>query len=115
MIEIEEINYEKFDDDCAIDQRVAIAEESNNYESNPYTYRCEAFKITDDGKKLMERKDLWFSWKNLNSNQKEIIQDFKGKMMRSSLRDILSYVYTKYPKYTTESLIKDKVFKVLSV
>lgn len=46
---------------------------------------------------------------SLSENQKKIIEEFKYRCLSISLRDLVRYVYQKYPKYTNNSKIKDEV------
>lgn len=45
----------------------------------------------------------------LTTEQRKILEDFKKKIVSLYPKQILKYVYTKYPEYTTRSLIKDEV------
>lgn len=45
----------------------------------------------------------------LTENQKKIIEEFKHRCLSISLKDLVRYVYQKYPKYTKNSKIKDDV------
>jgi len=46
---------------------------------------------------------------SLSENQKKIIEEFKNRCLSISLKDLVRYVYQKYPKYTKNSKIKDDV------
>jgi hypothetical protein len=65
------------------------------------------FRLTDDGKKKIERL--------LSDGQLRPVVDgirrIKSRFGNHSLSDLLYYVYTKYPKMTVESEIKDQVFR----
>lgn len=45
----------------------------------------------------------------LTQDQIDFLSEFKRKIMNLSPRAILKYVYTKYPEYTSKSVIKDEV------
>jgi len=70
-------------------------------------YEERKFMLTEGGREKIA--DL------LKNNDFEPIVDavrkIKSKYGRHSLNDLLYYVYTKYPKMTTESEIKDKVMR----
>ena len=59
------------------------------------------FKLTDFGNEVA--RDLW---KSLNKFQKEELTKFKSFFNSLSLRQLLIYVYDKFPPYTTRSEIK---------
>lgn len=40
------------------------------------------------------------------------VEEFFGEWVKKSRKEILSYVYKKYPEYTKYSLIRDKVLKL---
>jgi len=63
------------------------------------------YRITEKGKK-------WLSSRNLSKENVQGIQRVKGRYGSLSLKDLLHYVYSKYPKYTTASEIKDRVLGV---
>nr|MBQ4457047.1 hypothetical protein [Clostridia bacterium] len=46
---------------------------------------------------------------NVTRNDIEILEKFKERITALYPKQLLKYVYTKYPEYTTESLIKDEV------
>jgi len=46
---------------------------------------------------------------NLTEDQWTILDRFKARCTAASLRALLRYVYTKYPKWTTQSKIRDEV------
>ena len=46
---------------------------------------------------------------NLTSEQIEVLEKFKSKINTLSPKQILKYVYTKYPEYAEKSLIKKEV------
>jgi uncharacterized protein YwgA len=63
------------------------------------------YKITENGKK-------WLSNRNLSTEDVQRIRKVKGRYGSLSLSDLLHYVYSKYPKYTTASEIKDRVLGI---
>ena len=46
---------------------------------------------------------------DLEEEQWGTLDEFKGRCTAASLRALLRYVYTKYPKWTTQSKIRDEV------
>lgn len=71
-------------------------------------YALERFEISKKGVEFIEKKN---KYKELSDNQKSILSAFKARYNKAKLRDILRYVYTKYPDFTEKSVIKDKVLK----
>lgn len=63
------------------------------------------YRITDVGKGFVEKELLT----DLTDEHKEILETFKRKITEMPIRQLLYYVYTKYPDYTEKSLIKDEV------
>lgn len=63
------------------------------------------FQITDLGKRYFESKVS----KRVPSKTLEKIQELKKKWDRQDLGALLRYVYQKYPDYTVNSEIKDKI------
>lgn len=64
----------------------------------------EVFKLTDLG-----REKALLLWNKLTEDEKRAIQDIKQKFNQLSLKQLLRYVYKKYPEYATESEIKDSL------
>ncbi len=46
---------------------------------------------------------------NVNDEQKSLLEMFKKKITSINPKQLLKYVYSKYPDYTTKSLIKNEV------
>jgi uncharacterized protein YwgA len=65
----------------------------------------EQFVLTDRGKNFVKEKILSL----LTSTQIEILTKFKERIITMPLKDILSYVYRKYPDFIENSLIKEQV------
>lgn len=63
------------------------------------------YKITDVGKGFVEKELLI----GLTDEQRGILEAFKRKITEMPIKQILYYVYAKYPEYTEKSLIKDEV------
>lgn len=74
----------------------------------PVEYSLERFEISDKGVQFIQQKN---KYESLSNNQKEILSAFKARYNKAKLRDILRYVYTKYPEFTEKSKIKEKVLK----
>lgn len=64
------------------------------------------YQMLKQGGEYVEKKIL----PELSSEQVELLLQFKKKITSLSPKQILRYVYTKYPQYTDNSLIKDEVF-----
>lgn len=94
MAEIDDVVETEFIDECYQgDNELKI-------ENNFWEYR-----ITDVGKGFVEKELLG----DLTDEQKEILEAFKHKITEMPIKQLLYYVYTKYPDYTEKSLIKDEV------
>ena len=57
------------------------------------------YRLTEKGKEYLRKFP----------NQVNSVQKIRGKYKNMSLTDLLSYVYSHYPNFTTESEIKDKI------
>lgn len=78
-------------------------EQENGYirqERKYFKYEIESLGIHFVEEKLLPE---------LMPEQKEILERFKSKITSLSPKQILKYVYTKYPDFTENSLIKDEV------
>lgn len=69
-------------------------------------YKSERFSLTAKGLNFIEDKG---KYRILTDEQKKYLREFKTKLNRASLRDILKYVYLTYPDYTEKSLIKKDI------
>jgi hypothetical protein len=63
------------------------------------------YTIISTGTRYVEEKIL----PNISCNEKELLSKFKEKITHLYPKQILKYVYTKYPEYTDKSLIKEEV------
>lgn len=68
------------------------------------TGTMEVFELTDDGVKVAEAL-----FNSMDQRQQQEITQLKGRFNSLDLRQLLRYVYKKYPESTTESKIKDYV------
>lgn len=66
-----------------------------------------AFELTERGRRFVEEK----LWLNLNVAQRNALNEFKQRCVSTALRSLLRYVYTKYDKMTTKSLIKNEILQ----
>lgn len=94
MSGMDNIIEKEFIDECYED------EDEYKSENNFWEYR-----ITDKGSGFIEQELI----KNISSEQMDILKQFKRKITEIPIKQLLYYVYTKYPKYTENSLIKDEV------
>lgn len=92
-------------DDIELDEKISCEDANINtvLESNPFY--SQKFCLTRRGKDLMEDKNIFFSWEKLNNAQKEILVNLKTQIVNTPLRQILIYVYSKYPEYAKKSKI----------
>jgi hypothetical protein len=63
------------------------------------------YELNDLGSKYVEEKIL----PNLTGEQQKILEQFKTKIVNTTAKNILRYVYTKYPDYAINSLIKAEI------
>lgn len=77
---------------------------------NEDTYSSEGFQLTRSGINMMKNREIWFSWIQLAEEKKRILIDFKTTMVNTPIKDILKYVYSKYPEYAEKSVIKKEIF-----
>ena len=96
-----EINWTNYDENDISDEIEGL----EGYETDSVPTSVAQYFLTPLGKRFVEEKLL----KVLNATQKDILTVFKERITKMSLKDILGYVYRKYPDYTKNSLIKEKV------
>lgn len=65
----------------------------------------EEFSLTAWGREFVEGGNAG----TLSTEQWGVLDEFKSRCTRTSLRSLLKYVYTKYPNTTTESKIRDEI------
>ena len=63
------------------------------------------YQILTTGERYVKEKIL----PSINSEQEFVLSEFKKKITSLSPKQILKYVYTKYPEYAENSLIKNEV------
>jgi hypothetical protein len=97
--------YETSRDDIDLDEKMLVEEAAINTicEINPFY--SQKFDLTKQGIDVIQDTTNFFSWEKLSDNQKRILISLKTKIVNTSLREILLYVYTKYPKYAQKSKI----------
>ncbi len=61
------------------------------------------YRITDKGIDYLRENDL------VSANETIEIENIKKRYGKKSLVELLKYIYIKYPRYTTESVIKDEL------
>lgn len=76
-------------------------------DNNIWEYQEEEFTLSEP-KGITFTKELYNS---LSDSQKKILKEFKSKIISSSLRAIIRYVYKQYPDLITKSKIKDKILE----
>ena len=64
----------------------------------------EEFLLTQKGEDYAKKL-----YDTISSNQKELLMNFKFKLVSAPLRGILRYVYQRYPKMTDRSIIKNNI------
>ena len=93
--------------------------EADDWEEGPFDeeLRYSGFQLNEE-KRYYKYQMLKLGEEYVNSKiipeltpeQLSMLLQFKKKITSLSPKQILRYVYTKYPKYTSNSLIKDEVF-----
>lgn len=91
-----------------VDEYNHYIEEFADEDDSLTEFKNEVFKLTEKGEQFVQDKN---KYKSLTEEQKKYLKEFKTKLNRASLRDILKYVYTTYPDYTSKSLIKKQVLE----
>ena len=94
MSGVDNIVEKEFVDECYEDEDEIKSENS---------YR--EYRITDIGSGFVKNKLL----QKLTTPQLELLQQYKKKITEMSMKQLLHYVYTRYPEYAEKSLIRDEV------
>lgn len=94
MSHVDNIVEKEFIDECYEDEDEIKSENS---------YR--EYRITDTGSGYVEQEIL----PQITEQQLELLRQYKQKITEMTLKQLLNYVYTRYPEYTDRSLIKDEV------
>ena len=85
-------------DEASLDETASIESTSLFQINNSYE---ESFTLTPEGEKYAKKL-----YDSLTSNQKELLMNFKLRLVSAPLRGILNYVYKSYPRMTAKSKIK---------
>lgn len=94
MSGVDNIVEKEFVDECYEDDEETKSE-------NSYREYC----ITDIGSGFVESELLG----KLTSSQLGLLRQYKKKITKMTMKQLLHYVYTRYPQYAEKSLIKDEV------
>ena len=94
MSGVDNIVEKEFVDECYEDDEETKSE-------NSYREYC----ITDIGSGFVESELLG----KLTSSQLGLLRQYKKKITEMTMKQLLHYVYTRYPQYAEKSLIKDEV------
>ena len=94
MSGVDNIIEKEFVDECYEDDEETKSENS---------YR--EYYITDIGSGFVESELLG----KLTSSQLGLLRQYKKKITEMTMKQLLHYVYTRYPQYAEKSLIKDEV------
>ena len=70
-----------------------------------YDSKYMKYSIMTRGKQYVEKKILPL----LSDHQKKLLDQFKAKIVKTTAKNILKYVYTKYPESAENSIIKKDV------
>lgn len=89
-----------------VDEYNYYREEDSENENLITEYKSEKFSLTQKGINFINDKG---KYRALTEDQKRYLQEYKSKLNKANLRDILKYVYLTYPDFTVNSKIKDKV------
>lgn len=96
MSGVDNIVEKEFVDECYEDDEETKSE-------NSYREYC----ITDIGSGFVESELLG----KLTSSQLGLLRQYKKKITEMTMKQLLHYVYTRYPQYAEKSLIKDEVLR----
>ena len=88
-----------------LEEDAYIDEMSNHGYSLNDNAKYNKYQILVTGERYVEEKIL----PNRTNEQELLLSKFKSKITTLSPKQILKYVYTKYPDYTVNSIIRDKV------
>lgn len=94
MSHVDNIVEKEFIDECYEDEEETKSE--NNYRE---------YSITDTGSGYVEQNILT----QITEQQLGLLGQYKQKITEMTLKQLLNYVYTRYPEYADKSLIKDEV------
>lgn len=94
MSGVDNIVEKEFIDECYEDEEETRSENS-----------FREYSITDLGSGFVEEQLLT----KLTQPQLGLLQQYKKKITEMTLKQLLHYVYTRYPEYTEKSLIKNEV------
>lgn len=97
-------------DEMEIDSILMASEDTVLNFQDEYVPKSEGYQLTSKGIEMIKNQDIWFSWPKLSEERKSVLVDFKTTMVNTPLKDILKYVYSKYPKYAEKSIIYHKLF-----
>lgn len=81
-------------------------ESSDSDGEQMFEYTEEQFTLTDKGIQYVEVSSLYTS---LSTSQQKILKTFKTKICTIPLRQLLEYVYNKYPEDTVKSRIREQI------
>ena len=95
--EVELIEEKDWEEDYLLDE-VKIEEREEYYETQ--------YLLTKKGIEFVSEN----YYSKLSDNQKQILKRFKISINKASITAIIRYTYLKYPDYTENSVIKDKIF-----
>lgn len=99
MLKADDFLSSKSTSDSIVDEE----DNENQIEVSTTTDDSIVYRIADKGIKYLKDNKV------LNSNIANQIVQIKEKYGKRSLVELLQYTYQKYPEYTTESEIKDKI------
>lgn len=94
MSGVDNIVEKEFVDECYEDEEETKSENS-----------FREYSITDTGSGFVEEELL----KKITLPQLKLLEQYKKKITGMTLKQLLHYVYTRYPKYAEQSLIKKEV------
>ena len=83
-----------------------IFDEAKNMSISWKQYSIERYELTELGTKIGIAL-----FKGLSESQKETIKTVKKKFGEMNLKNLLYYVYSKYPKMTANSIIREKILQ----
>lgn len=94
MSTVDNVSEKEFIDECYEDEE-EVKQESSFLE----------YSITDVGSGFVENELLG----KITDEQLNLLKQYKKKITSMTIKELLYYVYTRYPEYTEKSMIKEEV------
>jgi uncharacterized protein YwgA len=100
LVQVKDLESEGFLDEA---DRYQVESQAADNADSPRSTRV--YGLTNDGLTVAQAL-----YRSLSKQERDELTDIKTRFNSISLKRLLQYVYRKYPKFTTESVIKDYVY-----